>query len=249
MKNIKTFEQFINETTLNASYNNALRSAGELEKKLGIMLQTQWNSIDGGTSHLEREEQDAVKKHGQFAVFTIESLPKGTAFSKSINDLKENLFLLIWEDGTYQFRKGMQPIATPLHSSAERSKIKSGAYIPRPLKELDLQCLNHCLSMAVNESVNEGKSYKGREVLPNWIDPNRDFGKPVKNRRELKSGAEYILWEPGMDTWQAEYIYQGQTGGKHIFNSSTQFGDGEPMEFTDAEIDEYIKSGDIIKQN
>lgn len=105
---------------------------------------------------------------------------------------------------------------------------------------------NELFESIINEGV---KKHKGREVYPEWIDPNRDFGKPVKSRRELKAGAEYIIWEQGMDTWQAEYIYQGNTDGKHIFNSSTQFGDGEPMEFTDEEIDEYIKSGDIIKQN
>jgi hypothetical protein len=147
--NISSSTEDINETTINASYNNALKSASELEKRLGITLQATWNSIDGEDSQLEKAEQDAFEKHGEFAIFTIESLPKGTPFSKSINDLKD-IFLLIWEDGTYQFRKGVQPIATPQHSSAERSKIKSGVYIPRPLKELDLQCLEHCLSMAVN---------------------------------------------------------------------------------------------------
>ena len=101
-----------------------------------------------------------------------------------------------------------------------------------------------------DEFLNEGKqTYKGREVFPDWIVVNRDFGKVIKNPTELKAGAEYILWEPGMDTWQAEYIYQGQTGGKYIFNSSTQFGDGEPMEFTTAELADYIKNGNIIKQN
>ena len=156
MKNLKTFNEFLNETTLNASYNNSIRYGGDLEKRLGIILQTQWNSIDADTSHLEKSEYDAFRKHGHFAVFTIESLPKGTPFSKSIQNLRDNVFLLIWEDGTYQFRKGMDPIPTPNHSNAEMSKIRSGAYMPRPLKELDLKCLNHCLSMAVNESeVNE----------------------------------------------------------------------------------------------
>lgn len=97
--------------------------------------------------------------------------------------------------------------------------------------------------------INESKTYKGREIFPDWINPSRDFGKPLKSIKELKVGAEYILWEPGENTWQAEYIYQGQSGGKFIFNSSTQFGDGRPMEFTEGEIDEYIKKGDIIKQN
>jgi hypothetical protein len=99
----------------------------------------------------------------------------------------------------------------------------------------------------VNESLNEAKKYKGREVLPNWIDPARDFGAPVKNVKDLKPGAEYILWEPGMDSWQAEWIYQGQTGGEYIFNDSNK--EADPMIFSDAEIKEYIKDGDIIKQN
>jgi hypothetical protein len=100
-----------------------------------------------------------------------------------------------------------------------------------------------------SEFLNESKKYKGKEVFPEWIDPARDFGKPIKSAKELKSGAEYILHDPGMDTWQAEYIYQGHTGGKHIFNSSTQFGDGEPFEFTDAELEDEIKAGLVIKQN
>ncbi len=99
------------------------------------------------------------------------------------------------------------------------------------------------------EFLNESKKYKGKDVLPNWIDPARDFGKPLKSSKELKPGAEYILHEPGMDTWQAEYIYQGHTGGKHIFNTSTQFSDGNPMEYTDAEMDAEIKAGLVIKQN
>jgi len=102
----------------------------------------------------------------------------------------------------------------------------------------------------VNENLNEAKKYKGREVLPNWVDPKRDFAlTPIKDVKDLTPGAEYVLWEPGMDTWQAEYIYQGHTGGKHIFNSADEQTGGEPMVFTDAEMKEYIKDGDIIKQN
>ena len=103
--------------------------------------------------------------------------------------------------------------------------------------------------LTFNEFLNEGKKYQGREVLPNWIDPNRDFGKVLKSIKELKVGAEYILHEPGMDVWQAEYIYQGYTGGKYIFNSSTQFGDSGPMEFTETEMAFDIKGGFVIKQN
>jgi len=94
------------------------------------------------------------------------------------------------------------------------------------------------------------KKYKGYEVYPDWIDPKRDFGNPVKSVYDLKPGAEYILWEPGMETWQAEYIYQGHTGGNHIFNPLSQNAiGGEAMVFTDYELAEYIKDGYIIKQN
>lgn len=102
---------------------------------------------------------------------------------------------------------------------------------------------------ALKEStgLNEAKSYKGREIFPDWIDPKRDFGAPVKSLKDLKPGAEYILWEPGMDTWQAEFIYQGNTGGKYIFNDSNK--EADPMIFTASEIGEYISNGDVIKQN
>ena len=102
---------------------------------------------------------------------------------------------------------------------------------------------------ALRESteLDEAKSYKGREVFPDWIDPKRDFGAPVKSIKDLKPGAEYILWEPGMDNWQAEFIYQGNTGGKYIFNDSNK--EADPMVFTASELEEYISSGDVIKQN
>lgn len=103
--------------------------------------------------------------------------------------------------------------------------------------------------LTFNEFLNESKTYKGDDVYPDWIDPSRDFGKPLKSVRELKVGAEYIIWEPGMRVWHAEYIYQGYTGGKFIFNSATQFDDGGPMEFTDTEMAFDIKGGFVIKQN
>lgn len=98
-----------------------------------------------------------------------------------------------------------------------------------------------------NEFINESKQYKGDDVYPDWIDPKRDFGAAIKNVKDLKPGAEYIIWEPGMRVWQAEYIYQGQTGGEHIFNDSNKGED--PMTFTDSELKEYIRDGEIIKQN
>jgi len=91
---------------------------------------------------------------------------------------------------------------------------------------------------------------KGREVYPNWIDPKRDFGAPVKTLSDLKQGAEYILWEPGMDVWQAEFIYNGKRDGMYLFTSSTQGAmDDDTMSFNEPDLLEYISSGDIIKQN
>ena len=102
----------------------------------------------------------------------------------------------------------------------------------------------------VNESINESvKKHNGREVYPDWIDPRRDFGAPVKSIKDLKQGAEYILWEPGMDVWQAEFVYNGKKGGMHLFSSSTQFGSDDTMSFNEPDLLDYIKSGDIIKQN
>jgi len=103
---------------------------------------------------------------------------------------------------------------------------------------------------SIDESLNEGvKKYKGREVYPEWIDPKRDFGSPIKSLKNLQQGAEYILWEPGMDCWQAEFIYKGKKGGMHTFTSTTQMNDIEPMSFNEPDLLDYIKSGDIIKQN
>jgi hypothetical protein len=99
----------------------------------------------------------------------------------------------------------------------------------------------------INESV---KKHNGREVYPEWIDPKRDFGAPVKALRDLKQGAEYILWEPGMDCWQAEFIYNGKKGGMHVFTSSTQGSmEDDTLSFNEPDLLDYIKSGDIIKQN
>jgi hypothetical protein len=108
----------------------------------------------------------------------------------------------------------------------------------------------HTFEEFLNESLNEGvKKHKGREVYPEWIDPKRDFGSPIKSLKDLQQGAEYILWEPGMDCWQAEFIYNGKKGGMHTFTSTTQMNNSEPMAFNEPDLLDYIKSGDIIKQN
>jgi hypothetical protein len=69
------------------------------------------------------------------------------------------------------------------------------------------------------QQVNESK-FRGKDIFPNWVG-QKDFGLPVKSIRDLKPGKEYIIHEPGMDVWQAEYIYQGKTGDSYIFNSSS----------------------------
>jgi hypothetical protein len=98
-----------------------------------------------------------------------------------------------------------------------------------------------------SEFLNESNKFRGKEVLPDWLG-QRDFGNPVKSVKELKVGSEYIIYEPGMDNWQGEYVFQGHTGGKYIFNTNTQFGDGDPMEFTQDEIEEYINDTQIYNQ-
>ena len=102
------------------------------------------------------------------------------------------------------------------------------------------------------EFLNESNKFRGKEIYPNWVG-QKDFGLPVKSIRDLKPGKEYIIHEPGMDTWQAEYIFQGKTGDSYIFNSAASAGyggapDGEPMTFTQDEIEEYINDTLIYNQ-
>lgn len=94
----------------------------------------------------------------------------------------------------------------------------------------------------INESV---KKYDGLEIYPDWIDP-RDFGDPVNNISQLKKGVEYILHEPGMNVWQAEYTYQGKRGSSHLFTSSN---DGPDMEYTENELKAEIKDNKIYHQS
>lgn len=138
------------------------------------------------------------------------------------------------------------------HANMMYQGVSDGNYIfnsedMKTTLNLNAEQINGAVSVGGVQRVNESKSYKGREVLPNWINPSRDFGAPVSKSKDLKPGAEYILWEPGMDVWQAEWIYQGYTGGKHIFNDSNK--EADPMVFTQSELEEYITSGDVIKQN
>lgn len=103
----------------------------------------------------------------------------------------------------------------------------------------------HTFERFLNETKN---TYKGDDVLPDWINPKRDFGSVVKNMQELKRGSVYILFDAGISTWQAQQIYQGKNGSLHLFHASLLLGGGNQMEFTDAELADEVKKGTIIKQ-
>jgi hypothetical protein len=75
-----------------------------------------------------------------------------------------------------------------------------------------------------------------------------DFGDVVDSINDLEPGAEYILWEPGMNEWIGYFAYRGHTGGKHLFQSMLQFEDMS-MEFKEKELKELIEEGKVIEQN
>lgn len=96
-----------------------------------------------------------------------------------------------------------------------------------------------------NASVNEASRFKGKEIYPNWVTPDQMKGM-VRNVRDLTKGALYAILEPGMDVWQAEYEYAGKAGPMHLFKSTAQgTGDESDMEFTDAELNDLVKSAEI----
>jgi hypothetical protein len=156
MKNLKTFTEFVNESKLNESVNDILMSVGKLERQLGpqFRLKAEWNSVDGGDYSLEKAENDAIEKHGNFAVFTIDTIPKDiakevTQLRVPMNYIRENVFILIFEDDTFIFRYETQPIPGMSLTSSEKSKVESGVYITQPLKELTVDCFKHCLSLSI----------------------------------------------------------------------------------------------------
>ena len=90
------------------------------------------------------------------------------------------------------------------------------------------------------ENVNEASRWKGKEIYPNWVKPN-DIEGFVKKESDLEVGRDYVLYEPGMDSWQAEYTYKGKIKGEYTFTSSSQFSTSPDEKFTRKELDAMIK--------
>jgi mannose-6-phosphate isomerase-like protein (cupin superfamily) len=117
---------------------------------------------------------------------------------------------------------------------------KPGTVEPKKIKEK----MNSIHIKSFSDFLTEAKQYKGRDVYPNWINPSKDFGSPIKNVGDLEVGSFYVLRDPGSDDWHAEYVYRGKKGGKHRFATD----DAEDVEFTDSELNSEIKNGFVIEQ-
>lgn len=99
-------------------------------------------------------------------------------------------------------------------------------------------------------SLLEKNKFNGKEILPDWIS-SKDIGKVVKSISDLEVDSYYVIYEPGMDVWNAEAKYLGKIGGNHQF----EFIDGAPrdkttvdLEFSDNEIKNLIKDKEIYTQ-
>jgi len=92
----------------------------------------------------------------------------------------------------------------------------------------------------LGESINEASRWKGKEIFPNWVKPS-DIQGYVKSIRDLVDGRDYVIYEPGMDSWQAEYEYVGRDQGEYVFRSSSQFSTAPDERFTGKELAAMIK--------
>ena len=92
----------------------------------------------------------------------------------------------------------------------------------------------------LGESVNEVSRWKGKEIFPNWVKPS-DIQGFVKSIRDLVDGRDYVIYEPGMDSWQAEYEYVGRDQGDYVFRSSSQFSTSPDERFSGKELAGMIK--------
>ena len=88
--------------------------------------------------------------------------------------------------------------------------------------------------------VTEASRWKGKEIFPNWVKPS-DIEGFVKKESDLEVGRDYVLYEPGMDSWQAEYTYKRKIKGEYTFTSSAQFSTSPDERFTRKELDAMIK--------
>lgn len=90
------------------------------------------------------------------------------------------------------------------------------------------------------EEIDEASRWKGKEIFPNWVKPS-DIQGYVKSIRDLVDGKDYVIYEPGMDSWQAEYEYVGRDQGEYVFRSSSQFSTAPDERFTEKELAAMIK--------
>ena len=90
----------------------------------------------------------------------------------------------------------------------------------------------------------EVSRWKGKEIYPKWVKPS-DIQGYVKSIKDLVDGRDYVLYEPGMDSWQAEYEYVGRNQGDYIFKSSAQFSTSPEERFTGKELAAMIKDLEI----
>ena len=96
-----------------------------------------------------------------------------------------------------------------------------------------------------DDEVSEASRWKGKEIYPNWVKPS-DIEGYVKKESDLEVGRDYVLYEPGMDNWQAEYTYKGKIKGEYVFSSSSQFSTAPDERFTRKELDAMIKDFDFL---
>ena len=86
----------------------------------------------------------------------------------------------------------------------------------------------------------EASRWKGKEIFPKWVKPS-DIKGYVKSINDLVDGQDYVFYEPGMNSWQAEYEYVGKKQGEHIFKSSAQFSTSPEERFSEKELVAMIK--------
>ena len=88
--------------------------------------------------------------------------------------------------------------------------------------------------------VNEATDVDG--FNPEFNEDNDAVGLALTTIDELTPGKEYKLTLDGDE--MDDMVYQGQTGGEHIFNDEDA--NVEPIRLSDEEIASMIEAGDII---
>jgi len=261
MKNLKTFSEFVSEA---AEFNPAntsdidvllpaIKSASELMpgKEYVIKLDGKTHSnmmyqgVSDGSYIFNSEDMETVLNLKDDQINSAVS----DGGVQPVNEAVKRTADQVNKDAEDRIKNQIARYSEMMKSKPEKANVYKAQLDLAHAKMTVVNLKKKVDALRESTELDESKLYKGKEVLPDYIDPRRDFGAPVKNSKELKVGAEYVIYEPGMDNWQAENIYQGYTGGIHIFNSSTQFGEAEPLELTDKELESAIKDGEIIKQN